>query len=146
MKTKTKLKRKNNWKTKTKTKNKNKLKRKSHCTDAGSVGSGVNGSRSSNPDVPGPMLAGYERQRLLAVGCGSLVAGATLVALITFATDRCHVCVRRRRRSAISASYSTCRRPRFAKPEPETVATPPSLSSQPATENQVSTALCIVLI
>ena len=38
------------------------------------------------------MLVGDERRRLLAVGCGSLAAGASIVALITFATDRCHVC------------------------------------------------------
>ena len=115
------------------------------------AGAELNDSRSRNThddddeSLGGPaMLGGYERQRLLAVGCGSLAAGASLVALVTFATDRCHVCVHRRRRrcSVLSAgaasSSSACRRPRFAKPEPEiVVASPPSLSSPPADENQV---------
>jgi len=89
-------------------------------------------------DVGDVGLGGYERRRLLGVGCGSLVAGASLVALVTFATDRCHVCVRRRRRSFLSTPPSTDRRPRSTKPEPETVATPASsLSLPPVTENQV---------
>lgn len=97
----------------------------------------MNADAADDDDVGGVVLGGYERQRLLGVGCGSLVVGASLVALITFATDRCHVCVRRRR-SFLSTPSATDRRPRLAKPEPEIVATPPSLSSLSATEDQVS--------
>ena len=110
--------------------------------DAGDVSNTVNDSRSRTPhdddddsDVGGrAMLGGAERQRLLIVGAGSLVAGASLVALITFATDRFHVCIRHRRRSFLSSAR---RPPRFTKPEPEIVAAPPSLSSPSAEENQV---------
>jgi len=76
------------------------------------------------------VVGGHERHRLLAVGCGSLVAGASLVALITFASDRCRICVRRRRRRSFLATSFCDRRPR------ETVATaaPPPAT----TDNQVA--------
>jgi len=99
--------------------------------DAGG-GGGDDGDAGGRADT----LGGHERRRLLAVGCGSLAAGATLVALITLATDRCHVCsVRRRRRRSFLSNQSR----RRARPEPEVVAaTPPSLSTElPTDHNRV---------
>jgi len=101
----------------------------SQSINADNDDSAADNDLEADADAGTVVLGGYERQRLLGVGCGSLVAGASLVALITFATDRCHVCVRRRRRSFLStppAGRQTTRVPRAKPTLPHTVATPPA--------------------